>query len=49
MTLPTHEGVTSYLLLWDSADEGVEPHEQRYPPGEELTVGPTSMLLFRAE
>jgi glycogen operon protein len=49
VTLPTHEGVTSYLLLWDSADEGVEPHEQRHPPGEKLTVGPTSILLFRAE
>jgi glycogen operon protein len=48
VTLPTHEGVTSYLLLWDSADEGVEPHEQRHPPGEKLTVGPTSILLFRA-
>jgi glycogen operon protein len=52
VTLPEHEGVSSYLLLWDSGREGaddVEGRQSRYAPGEELVVGPTSMQLFRAE
>jgi glycogen operon protein len=48
VTLPEHEGVSGYALLWDSSREG-EPHDAgEHAPGEELTVGPTSMMLFRA-
>ena len=46
VTLPEHEGVTGYTLLWDSSDDAAASSE--HGPGEELAVGPTSMLLFRA-
>ena len=45
VTLPEHEGVAGYELLWDSAaGENGEVHG----PGSELTVAGTSMQLFRA-
>ena len=48
VTLPEHEGVAAYTLLWDSSrDEDVSPGTE-HVPGEELPLGPTSMLLFRA-
>lgn len=48
VTLPEHEGVTGYTLLWDSArDDDVEPGTE-HAPGDDLRVGPTSMLLLRA-
>jgi len=50
VTLPEHEGVESYTLLWDSAvtdlDESPPGHE--HGPGSELTVAGASMQLFRA-
>jgi glycogen operon protein len=46
VTLPEHEGVTGYTLLWDSSQDDVPP--SLHAPGEELVLGPTSMRLFRA-
>ena len=48
VTLPAHEGVTSYTLLWDSSQDDISDREPEHAPGEELPVGPTSILLFRA-
>lgn len=53
VTLPEHEGVDSYTLLWDSARselEGVEIGGAviEHGPGSELRVAGTSMQLFRA-
>jgi len=45
VTLPEHEGVTSYELLWDSA---LAAPTGEHAPGSELTVSGTSMQLFRA-
>ena len=48
VTLPAHEGVAGYSLLWDSAlDEHVEAAVD-YLPGSPLTVAGASMQLFRA-
>ena len=44
--LPEHEGVTSYELLWNSADDHAAAGE--HAPGTELVLAPTSMQLFRA-
>ena len=44
--LPEHEGVTSYELLWNSADDGAAG--EVHAPGNELLLAPTSMQLFRA-
>jgi glycogen operon protein len=47
VTLPEHEGVTGYTLLWDSAnDDLADSLEHR--PGSELTIAGSSMVLFRA-
>ena len=46
VTLPEHEGVSGYELLWDSA--GGEPSSFEHAPGSELSVAGTSMQLFRA-
>jgi glycogen operon protein len=50
VTLPEHEGVVSYELLWDSALTGPELTAGRdhLLPGSELTVSGTSIQLFRA-
>lgn len=48
VTLPEHEGVTSYTLLWDSADEDGSESMVEHGPGSELTVAGASMQLFRA-
>ncbi|MEP6481480.1 MAG: glycogen debranching protein GlgX [Rhodoglobus sp.] len=48
VTLPTHDGVASYTLLWDSADEDGSESMQEHIPGTELTVAGASMQLFRA-
>jgi glycogen operon protein len=48
VTLPQHEGVVSYALLWDSADEDGTESMVEHAPGTELTVAGTSMQLFRA-
>ncbi len=53
VTLPEHEGVAGYTLLWDSSHDDpdefdTERAEAEHVPGEELVLGPTSMRLFRA-
>jgi glycogen operon protein len=48
VTLPEHEGVEGYTLLWDSSHDSLRGLETAHVPGEELEVGPTSMRLFRA-
>ena len=44
--LPRHPGVTSYEMLWDSADDAAEGTALR--PGGTRKVAGTSMQLFRA-
>ncbi|MBC7724378.1 MAG: glycogen debranching enzyme, partial [Burkholderiaceae bacterium] len=46
VTLPSHVDVTSYTLLWDSADDSAEGTE--LAPGDPLSVVGPSMQLFRA-
>ncbi|MEO8528318.1 MAG: glycogen debranching protein GlgX [Pseudolysinimonas sp.] len=48
VTLPSHDGVSGYTLLWDSSHDDISGLEPEHTPGEVLPVGPTSMLLFRA-
>lgn len=48
ITLPDHEGVTAYTLLWDSANEDLSESELEHGPGTELRVAGASMQLFRA-
>ncbi|MFT4029793.1 MAG: glycogen debranching protein GlgX [Protaetiibacter sp.] len=48
VTLPAHEGVERYTLLWDSGHDDISEIEGVHRPGEELAMSPTSMLLFRA-
>ena len=44
--LPEHEGVTSYELIWNSADDNAAA--ESHAPGSGLTLAPASMQLFRA-
>ena len=44
--LPEHEGVTSYELIWNSADDNAAT--EFHVPGSGLTLAPASMQLFRA-
>jgi glycogen operon protein len=46
ITLPEHEGVTSYELLWNSADDHAP--KEIHAPTTELRLAPASMQLFRA-
>ena len=48
ITLPEHEGVSSYTLLWDSSHDDISGIEPEYGPGTALTVAGASMQLFRA-
>ncbi|WP_157156524.1 glycogen debranching protein GlgX [Diaminobutyricimonas sp. LJ205] len=48
VTLPEHEGVSSYTLLWDSARDDLSAAALEHGPGSELTLAGTSMQLFRA-
>jgi len=48
VTLPAHEGVAGYSLLWDSAQEELVNPLVDYLPGSELTVSGASMQLFVA-
>jgi glycogen operon protein len=48
VTLPEHEGVSGYALLWDSSHDDIAGLDTEHGPGDELVVGPTSMRLFRA-
>ncbi len=49
VTLPAHEGVERYTLLWDSGHDDISTIAGVHHPGEQLTMSPTSMLLFRAD
>ena len=48
VTLPEHEGVTGYTLLWDSSHDDISGLTPEHGPGTELTVAGASMQLFRA-
>jgi len=48
VTLPEHEGVGSYTLLWDSSHDDISGLQAEHGPGSELVVGGASMQLFRA-
>jgi glycogen debranching enzyme len=50
VTLPGHEGVESYTLLWNSAADDIDDSDLdiEHAPGTELTVAGASMMLFRA-
>ena len=48
VTLPEHEGVRSYALLWDSATDDPAEAMAEHSPGSELRVSGASMRLFRA-
>jgi glycogen operon protein len=48
ITLPLHDGVEGYTLLWDSSHDDISTLTPHHGPAEILTVGPASMLLFRA-
>jgi len=48
ITLPEHEGVSSYELLWDSSHDDITGLTPEHAPGTELTVAGASIQLFRA-
>ncbi|MBC7590723.1 MAG: glycogen debranching enzyme, partial [Salinibacterium sp.] len=48
VTLPEHEGVSGYTLLWDSAVEDPSESMTEHAPGGELVVAGTSMQLLKA-
>lgn len=48
VTLPEHEGVGSYTLLWDSAADDLAGRVLEHGPGSELTLRGASLQLFRA-
>lgn len=49
VTLPEIDGVKRFVSLWSSADEAPRDDQQLFAPGDSLTVGGTTMHLFRAE
>ena len=50
VTLPAHEGVAAYTLLWDSADDSADDAaaETGHAPGTTIGVRGTSMMLLHA-
>ncbi len=48
VTLPVHDGVTRYELLWRSEDETPLDTVSVFAPGDHIDVVATSMQLFRA-
>src|SRR5690606_18904455 len=46
VTLPTHPGVETYTLLWNSALDIID--EDVHAPGDTVRMAPTSMQLFVA-
>ncbi|MET0990428.1 MAG: glycogen debranching protein GlgX [Glaciihabitans sp.] len=48
VTLPEHEGVTGYSLLWDSSRDGGDTPAVEHSPGGAVTIAGTSMMLLRA-
>jgi glycogen operon protein len=48
ITLPEHEGVGEYTLLWDSARDGLASAVLEHQPGDDVMVSGASMQLYRA-
>jgi glycogen operon protein len=48
VTLPKHEGVSSYTLLWDSSHDDLRELVVEHAPGTTLPVTGASMQLLRA-
>ncbi|GHD38761.1 glycogen debranching enzyme GlgX [Mycetocola manganoxydans] len=48
VTLPVHDGVDRFELLWRSEDETPLTESRSFAPGDTLDLQPTSMLLFLA-
>jgi glycogen operon protein len=52
VTLPKHEGVEWYTLLWDSSLDSPQAHDDEtsleYAPGSRIPLAPASIKLFRA-
>ena len=48
VTLPEHEGVEGYTLLWDSCHDDLDEVTREFAPGDECTASGTSIQLFRA-
>ncbi len=48
VTLPEHEGVSGYSLLWDSALDDPDALATDFAPSSEVTMAGASMRLFRA-
>ncbi|GAA4171277.1 glycogen debranching protein GlgX [Gryllotalpicola koreensis] len=46
VTLPAHEGVDGYELVWDSADETPKTETTWFRPGDVVQVSPASLQLF---
>ncbi|MCU1404387.1 MAG: glgX [Glaciihabitans sp.] len=49
LTLPEHEGVKLYTMLWDSASDSTPAESSEHLPGTEVTMSGTSMMLLRAD
>ena len=49
VVLPTIEGVTKFVSLWDSAHEIPDEDGETFAPGAVVQLGGTTMWLFRAE
>jgi glycogen operon protein len=47
VTLPEHEGVVSYDLVWDSSEAMPPSQVKTFGHGEELEVGPVSTVLLK--
>ena len=52
VTLPAHEGVSGYTMLWDSASatppDAADAKLLEFAPGAQVVLSPASMQLFRA-
>jgi glycogen operon protein len=48
ITLPEHEGVAEYTLLWDSARDDLTAAALEHQPGDDVLVAGASMQLYRA-
>jgi glycogen operon protein len=49
VTLPEVDDVTRYIPLWSSEDESPGDKHSEHQPGDVMSIGGTSMHLFRAE
>jgi glycogen operon protein len=47
VTLPRAPGATAYELLWDSSDPRPSPGSPPMKPGQDATMGPASMRVWR--